>query len=170
MTCRDDVAFRSSDGRFRLVIGNDLLATIRDLCLISHPLETGGVLIGRYNGRLDTALATRVTGPPPDSQRKPTAFYRGIQGLHELLRALWPKGEYYLGEWHYHPGSSPEPSAADVKRMQEIADSDDASCPEPLLLVVGKNYALTAHAFPRRQGAFRLDPESDQGFPEIAND
>ena len=167
MTGRDNVAFRSSEGQFRLVIRNDLLATIQDLCQTSHPLETGGVLIGHYNEELDTAIITRVTGPPLDSQQQPTAFYRGIQGLHEMLRALWPKEEYYLGEWHYHPGSSSEPSGTDVKRMQEIAESHEAKCPEPLLLVVGKNYALTVYAFPRKQGALRLDPIFGQGLPEI---
>ena len=162
MTCRDDAAFRSPDGRFRLVIGNGLLAKILEICRASYPLETGGVLIGHYNKTLDTATVTRVTGPPLDSRRRRTAFYRGTQGLHELFRALWPKEEYYLGEWHYHPGSSPEPSAADFKRMQEIAESDDANCPEPILLVVGANHVVTAHVFPSRQEAFRLVPEHDQ--------
>ena len=162
MNRRDDPAFRSTDGRFRLVIADELVTKILEMCLASYPLETGGVLIGHYNETLDTAVATRATGPPPDSQRRRTAFYRGTQGLHELLRVLWSKKEYYLGEWHYHPGSSPEPSAADFKRLQEIAESDDANCPEPILLVVGANHVVTAHVFPSRQEAFRLVPEHDQ--------
>ena len=163
MTRRDDAAFRSPDGRFRLVIGDDQLAKILDMCLASYPLETGGVLTGHYNETLDTAIVTRATGPPPDSQRRRTAFYRGTQGLHELLRVLWSKKEYYLGEWHYHPGSSPEPSAADIKRMQEIAENDNANCPEPILLVAGGNRAITAHVFPRNQGVVRLTPGHDPG-------
>ena len=106
MNRRDDPAFRSPDGRFRLVIADELVTKILEMCLASYPLETGGVLIGHYNETLDTAVATRATGPPPDSQRRRTAFYRGTQGLHELLRVLWSKKEYYLGEWHYHPGRS----------------------------------------------------------------
>ena len=163
MTRRDDAAFRSTDGRFQLVIGDELLTKILDMCLASYPLETGGVLIGRYNQTLDTAIATRATEPPLDSQRRRTTFYRGTQGLHELFRLLWPKKEYYLGEWHYHPGSSPEPSAADVERMQEIAESDNTNCPEPILLVAGENRAITAHVFPRNQGVVRLTPGHDQG-------
>ena len=162
MTCRDDAAFRSSDGRFRLVIGDGPLAKILDECLASDVLETGGVLIGHYNETLDTAVVTQATGPPPDSERRRSTFYRGTQGLCELFRSLWPTEEYYLGEWHYHPGSSPEPSAADVKRMREIAESDAANCPEPILLVVGANQVITAHVFPNRQRASRLCPEHDQ--------
>ena len=163
MNRRDDPAFRSTDGRFRLVIADELVTKILEMCLASYPLETGGVLIGHYNETLDTVVATRATGPPPDSQRRRTAFYRGTQGLHELLRVLWSKKEYYLGEWHYHPGSSPEPSAADVRRMQEIAESDNTNCPEPILLVVGENRAVTAHIFPRNQEVVRLTPGHDQG-------
>ena len=163
MNRRDDPAFRSPDGRFRLVIADELVTKILEMCLASYPLETGGVLIGHYNETLDTAVATRATGPPPDSQRRRTAFYRGTQGLHELLRVLWSKKEYYLGEWHYHPGSSPEPSAADIKRMQEIAENDNSNCPEPILLVAGGNRAITAHVFPRNQGVVRLTPGHDQG-------
>ena len=159
MTCPSDAVFRSADGRFRLFVGADPLAQILDLCLDSHPLETGGVLIGHYNETLDTAIVTRVTGPPPDSRRRRTAFYRGTQGLRELLCALWRKKEYYLGEWHYHPGGSPEPSSADIRRMHEIAESDDAGCPEPILLVAGADREMTMHIFPRDQEAVRLTPE-----------
>ena len=163
MTCPTDAAFRSADGRFRLFIGAGPLAHVLDLCLDSHPLETGGVLIGHYGETLDTAIVTRVTGPPPDSRRRRTAFYRGTQGLQELLGALWRKNEYYLGEWHYHPGGSPEPSATDIRRMQEIAESDDARCPEPILLVAGADCEMTMHIFPCNQGAVRLTPEHENG-------
>ena len=163
MTCSTDAAFRSTDGRFRLFIGADPLAHILDSCLDSHPLETGGVLIGHYGETLDTAIVTRVTGPPPDSQRRRTAFYRGTQGLQELLRALWRKNEYYLGEWHYHPGGSPEPSSTDIRRMQEIAENDDARCPEPILLVAGADCEMTLHIFPCNQETVRLTPEHDNG-------
>ena len=170
MTCTTDAAFRSADGRFRLFIGADTLAHILDLCLDSHPLETGGVLIGNYNETLDTAIVIRVTGPPPDSRRRRTTFYRGAQGLRELLRALWRKNAYYLGEWHYHPGGSPEPSSTDIRRMQEIAESDDARCPEPILLVAGVDCEMTMHIFPRDQEAVRLAPEHDNGPSGVAND
>ena len=122
------------------------------------------MLIGHYNEMLDTAVVTRVTGPPPDSRRRRTAFYRGTQGLRELLRDLWRKKEYYLGEWHYHPGGSPEPSSADIRRMHEIAESEDARCPEPILLVAGTNCEMTMHIFPRGQEAVRLTPEHDDSF------
>lgn len=37
-------------------------------------------------------------------------FFRGIKGLNKLLEKKWKqKKEYYLGEWHLHPGRLPSP-------------------------------------------------------------
>ena len=154
-----DTAFRSVDGRFRLVIGNRQLSDMRAMCAESHPLETGGVLTGYYNERHDTAIVTGVAGPPPDSRRQRTGFYRGTRGLRQMLLNLWRRSEYYLGEWHYHPGGSALPSAADVRQMQDIAKDDDAHCPEPILIVMGKSNAVTAHVFPRSQSVIQLMAE-----------
>ena len=139
--------FRSADGRFGLVIGNRQLERLHALCAASHPLETGGVLTGYYNAGHDTAVVTRAAGPPPDSQRERTRFYRGTQGLNGMLGRLWQKREYYLGEWHYHPGGAAQPSATDVKQMQEIARDTPSHCPEPILLLIGANGTTGAHIF-----------------------
>ena len=45
----DDREFRSSDGSFGLVIGDAQMTKMRESCARAHPLETGGILIGRYN-------------------------------------------------------------------------------------------------------------------------
>ena len=165
MPCKGRAEFRSPDGRFRLVIGNCQLSRMRDLCSKSHPLETGGVLTGYYNAGLDTAVVTGAGGPPPDSERGRTRFYRGTQGLGQALANLWRNKEYYLGEWHYHPGGSALPSAADVRQMQDIASDDNAHCPEPILLVMGEHNAVTAHVFPRNESAIELTAECATRFP-----
>lgn len=45
--------------------------------------------------------------------------------------------------------------------MQEIAKSDDAKCPEPILLVAGADCEMTMYIFPRDQEAVRLTLEHD---------
>ena len=165
MPCKDSKKFRSPDGRFRLVISHCRLSGMCDLCSKSHPLETGGVLTGYYNEGHDTAIVTGAGGPPPDSERGRTRFYRGTQGLGQVLADLWRKREHYLGEWHYHPGGSAQPSAADVRQMQDIAKDDDAHCPEPILLVIGENNTVTAHVFPRNESAIELTAEYAIQFP-----
>ena len=142
-----NVIFRSADGHFGLVIGNSQLERMHARCAASHPLETGGVLIGYYNTRHDTAIITGAAGPPPDSQCGRTRFYRGTQGVSDLLKRLWQKREYYLGEWHYHPGGAAFPSAADIRQMREIAKDDSTHCPEPILILIGADRTVTAHVF-----------------------
>ena len=165
MPCKGSTKFRSPDGRFRLVISHCQLSGMRDLCSKSHPLETGGVLTGYYNAGHDTAIVTGAAGPPPDSEKGRTRFYRGTQGLGQVLANLWRKREYYLGEWHYHPGGSAQPSPADVRQMQDIAKDDDAHCPEPILLVMGENNAVTAHVFPRNESVIELTAKYAARFP-----
>ena len=155
----DSAEFRSSDGRFGLVIGIAHLTEIRESCAKSHPLETGGVLIGRYNDAHDTAIVFRAIGSPPDSESGRTAFRRGVRGLNDLLMRLWAEDEYYLGEWHYHPAGSPRPSAVDIRQMQAIADDDGANCPEPVLLVAGQQDAVAVYVFPRGKTPVQLAPE-----------
>ena len=79
----------SPDGRFRVQFGSRQLEALLDMCRESGDLETGGVLVGRYNEAHDTAIVTRVWGPPGDSVRRRTSFWRGTQGLQQQLDALW---------------------------------------------------------------------------------
>ena len=148
-TC--DLIMRSPDGRFRVRVGCDQLQALLAMCRESVNLETGGVLIGRYNEVHDTAMVTRVWGPPKDSVRKRTSFWRGTQGLQRQLDSSWRTREYYLGEWHYHPGGTGQPSEPDIVQMVQIANSLEYSTPEPVLIVVGgADWVVTAHVFPRQ--------------------
>ena len=130
-----------------------------DMCRESGDLETGGVLVGRYNEAHDTAIVTRVWGPPEDSVRRRTSFWRGTQGLQQHLDGLWTVQEYYLGEWHYHPRGGGQPSAGDKRQMIRIAESLDYNTSEPVLIVVGgSNWDVVAHVFPRHSTAIGLGP------------
>ena len=72
-------------------------------------VETGGIIIGHYDTAFQNATITEFTGPPEDSKTARLRFYRGVKGLRNLLRQYWKeRNEYYLGEWHLHPGSTPD--------------------------------------------------------------
>ena len=80
--------------------------------------------------------------------------------MQELLDRAWGDREYYLGEWHYHPGSSPKPSSKDIGQMKRISESEGYNAPEPILVVIGdithENSSVVAHVFPRGQELVRL--------------
>ena len=126
----------SHDGRFRVRLGHCQFEVLLGLCGESETLETGGLLIGRYNDAHDTAVVTHVLGPPSDSVRRRNTFWRGIRGIQNKLDLLWKSGEYYLGEWHYHPSGQGYPSNTDTRQMARISGSSDYNCPEPVLIVV----------------------------------
>jgi len=58
-------------------------------------------------------------------------------GLEALLRDRWVSGQYYVGEWHSHPGGGAEPSFSDATSMPKIAGNSLYRSDAPVLLVVG---------------------------------
>ena len=67
-------AFQDIDGRFRVVVRQRLLATLRQVGAESAGRETGGILAGYYNDSPDMAIITRREGPPADAKMKPNCF------------------------------------------------------------------------------------------------
>ena len=158
---QSDFSRSSIDRRFGIRITSENLKILLAECLASDGNETGGILIGRYSSRHDTAVITKIGKPPMDSESFRRMFRRGTHGLQELLDRLWPIQEYYLGEWHYHPCSSATSSSADREQMQRISESSGYCCPEPILLIVGGNpteaWEVAAQVFPRGEKPVRLD-------------
>jgi len=137
-----------------------------ELCRKAGSLETGGLLIGRYSLDHRTATVESATGPGDDARAGRTWLQRGVQGLQQLLDALWNgRSGYYLGEWHFHPAAPPVPSARDLNQMRSIAASEQYQCPEPVLLIVGGDpggaHAIHVEVFIRSGGRKRLDIVED---------
>ncbi|WP_438028992.1 Mov34/MPN/PAD-1 family protein [Sorangium sp. So ce233] len=127
---------RFTCGGLSVVVQPEAVASMRALAAGAFPFETGGVLVGRYEGG-DTAVVTSVLGPCPDAEHGLRGFWRGTEGLEQHLRALWDQGLYFLGEWHTHPAADPTPSDVDAATMRATAENPQAQCPEPILLIVG---------------------------------
>jgi len=133
-----DLNFCSLDRRFGLSVPSRVVDGILSVCGPAGPSETGGVLVGHYSKRHDCALVTSFSGPPSDSKAGPTWFERGVTGIGTWLKSLWIKqADYYLGEWHFHPGGAPVMSPRDIEEMSSISRSRIYKCPEPVLLIIG---------------------------------
>jgi integrative and conjugative element protein (TIGR02256 family) len=138
-----------------------LVEQITSICKEAGSVETGGILVGVYSVDLDCAIVTEVSGPTPDSVKRPTSFIRGIFGLQAWLNKLWKKERhYFLGDWHFHPYMLPEPSDRDIIQTKEIALSHQYKCPEPILLITGGDpfdeFFLGAFVYAENQGLIRL--------------
>lgn len=151
-----DRHFVSSDNALTVRLSERALAAMLEFCRSAGRIETGGILVGRYSSDHRMAIVEQATGPGADARAGRFWLIRGIKGLQRLLDRLWDsKAGYYLGEWHFHPGASPDPSRQDIVQMRRIAVSRDYSCPEPILLILGgdplQKYELHVEVA-RRQG------------------
>lgn len=148
-----DLQFVSKDERFGVRIAQAEIDRMKDHCAEWDIAETGGILVGHYNADRNRAIVTKASLAPKDSRRGRTWFVRGVFRLQEWLRELWTgRGEYYLGEWHYHPGGSCQPSGTDARQMEEIALDPKYGCPEPLLIIIGQlqhnQWEIGVYVFP----------------------
>jgi hypothetical protein len=86
-------------------------------------------------------FVTDALSPPKDSAQGQNWFHRGIAGLQTLLAKRWYDRvrSYYVGEWHYHPVDSIEPSAADIAQMLSINADLRYCCREPVLIIAGRS-------------------------------
>ena len=109
------------------------------LCKDSGGNETGGILVGHYTSNRNCAIVKAIGAQPSDSIASHSSFYRGVKGVARWLSTLWEHAQrnYYLGEWHFHPFSSSEPSPVDISQMIAIANDNSYHCPEPLLIIAG---------------------------------
>jgi integrative and conjugative element protein (TIGR02256 family) len=157
--------WRSRDGRFGVAVEQQHIQQLVRWCVEAGERETGGILIGRYSDRLDLAVVSQVSGPPPDSRGGRSFFERGTRGLQRLLDRVWHRrAEYYLGEWHFHPSSEAIPSGIDRDQMAATARSPSFRCPEPILLIVGgqpsASWAIRAFVYPNGQ-QFELEATAE---------
>jgi len=174
MTAAESLLFRSHDGRFGLRVPREVVGRMLADCAASAPVETGGILVGRYSEDCRMAEVTGTSRGPSDRGGARASFLRGVKRLLAWLRELWVRrADYYLGEWHSHPGASPVPSRRDVKTMLDIAKSKPCNCPEAVLLVVGggehSQWTFHTKIFTRENSRALLEPCSigrrEQGDP-----
>jgi integrative and conjugative element protein (TIGR02256 family) len=103
------------------------------------PAETGGILVGRYDGSL--ADMVHAVGPGALAQHNASRFTRDGAYAQEQLDTLYvaSEGVYdYLGEWHSHP--SPQgPSAVDCASLRWISTNPAYGCPCPILILCQRN-------------------------------
>jgi integrative and conjugative element protein (TIGR02256 family) len=119
----------------------EVYEAIRNCAKESNASETGGILIGTYDGK-GFYLIQRATGPGPNSIRTANAFEKDIEYSQIQLAMIAQelgKDALYLGEWHYHPTLSNEPSGTDIKSLTEIAAQENYLIDRPIMLIVSKN-------------------------------
>ncbi len=115
----------------------------------SGDIETGGILMGFRSGT-GNLIITKVSGPGPSSIRRSDWFERDRdfcqQVLDKTVAELGERGQY-VGEWHYHPRDTNQPSGRDLQSLTEIALQANYATDEPVLVILSPDleFAFTIH-------------------------
>lgn len=105
--------------------------------LLNKNCETGGMICGYYSENLLNATITEFCKPPKDSVFGRASFLRGVVGTENYFENKWKEGQYYLGDWHLHPYSSPIASCQDLEQLELNSKDKNLKCPEPIMVIVG---------------------------------
>lgn len=133
-------AYQNADG-LNILLPETIWQAIQAEVVRFYPNECGGILIGRIDAGTDTAVIEQMIMPAKNTAT-PVFFKRLAKGINQLLSDLFKKSDgvsRYLGEWHSHPNSIPEPSFIDLSTMRKIAANKNITIKTPLLLIVGYN-------------------------------
>jgi integrative and conjugative element protein (TIGR02256 family) len=155
----DNLFFQDTNQSFSVNLIKEVYKQMIHYCTISNSYETGGILIGDYSSNQITANVLQATPPPKDSRYAKYNFWRGCNGLQRTLDTAWKSGQYYLGEWHYHPNAPAVPSYADISQMFTLSKDKKLKCPEPILIIIGgssSNWEISINVF-TKNGQTALD-------------
>lgn len=125
----------------RVIISAEACKAMMNAAQDAAPLETAGPLFGRYakpTGASSASITTALVIEALVSVRRSGLWSCETDADVEQLMVAerWP-ASYFLGSWHTHPGESPKPSAEDASTLRATAESKEAHCPEPLMLIMG---------------------------------
>jgi len=106
------------------------------------PSETGGIILGYIDHKLNHIYVVDVLTAPSDSEADLTGFTRGIKGLRAELDEVCQRTAGivgYIGEWHSHPElTSAYPSSLDRALIKELADALELDGHPALMVIAGQ--------------------------------
>jgi integrative and conjugative element protein (TIGR02256 family) len=120
-----------------------VVRALTHLAIEHHPYEVGGLVAGYLND--EAAVVTDMVGPGPLAKHRHNTFlpdhaYQTEQ-MHGLFRASGGR-TVYLGDWHTHPEGPSALSPLDKRTMRVIADSSEADCANPLMILLSSDGAV----------------------------
>lgn len=102
--------------------------------------ETGGLLLGEIDDSLQAISIDVATGPPPDSIRSHDQFLCGVEGTLRQCQyhaAKSGNSTTFVGVWHTHPVSMPDPSTVDFRAMLQLLHFQERTPRHVVMLIVG---------------------------------
>lgn len=120
--------------------------------------EAGGQLFARFDGT--RVVVEEATGPRDTDRRTRTTYLPDRAAEQKEIIERHARGLHYVGDWHTHPDSVPEPSPRDLASMAECVAKSAHVLNGFLLVIVGQADAPAGlHVSVQdKQGWYRLVP------------
>jgi len=137
-----------------VLITQEAIDMMRSEAAGSGKVETGGILTG-FRSDTGNIVVVKATGPGPGAVRTENWFEKDVaycqEQLNESSRTLGPKGQY-VGEWHYHPRGTNQPSGTDIQSLSGIAEQLNYSTDEPLMIILSPELEMAFTLHPAYKG------------------
>jgi len=107
---------------------------------LGSDVETGGLMFGEIDDSHRTIWIDRVSGPPSDSEASAERFLCGVEGTAEIAKSIEAQSKgssKFVGIWHTHPISRPNPSIEDLSAMVRLLLEQDRTPRHVVMLIVG---------------------------------
>ena len=121
----------------RIIIFPKAISSIGQLVSSDLKLETGGILLGKYDAS-DTCSIQLATGPGPHAPRTPSTVDFEVEFLQQKQDRLMAEDPSirFLGDWHYHTKGWGRPSRTDRERLSELLTDPDYMLGDRAIIVI----------------------------------
>lgn len=119
-----------------------MTAALLDVCHEAEdkfPLETGGVLLGRWDTPHQLTV-THAIGPGARARHEASLFEPDYDHHEQEISRIYNESKgatTYLGDWHTHPDGSPRLSRKDRHLIAQMAEHKESRLAQPLMAVLG---------------------------------
>lgn len=125
----------------KVYIAKSLIENLKAQRIVNLPNETGGILIGAFDVINNAIYLVNCIDAPKDSDRRPTSFLRGNDGVEEKLSLIFDQTHdnlKYMGEWHSHPTkATTKPSEKDNVQLDWLRKQSEEQLFPYLMLIMG---------------------------------
>ncbi len=98
--------------------------------------EAGGQLFGQWSEDGDFVISY-ATGPRPTDKRSKFGYVPDRKAEQAEISTFRENGIWYLGDWHTHPESHPQPSDSDLLTMNDCFNKSVHGMGGFLIVIVG---------------------------------
>jgi integrative and conjugative element protein (TIGR02256 family) len=97
--------------------------------------EAGGQLFAIFeNGKV---VIREITGPRPTDKRTRNSYIPDRKAEQREIDYWFKHGLHYVGDWHTHPSSVPEPSSTDKQNINSAFRSSNHELSGFVMVVIG---------------------------------